>query len=71
MVWLAINGIVVNFHCSVTDPVLIEKIVCPTGLIVSSFETELHATFSGLIWFLDYMDNWRMLVLGVIASLCL
>ena len=37
---------VVIVHGNVTDPVLIEKIVCPAGLIVSSFQAELHAILS-------------------------
>ena len=42
-----------------TDPVLTEKIVCPAGLIVSSFQAELHVILSALRWLRDHMDNWE------------
>ena len=38
---------------SVTDPVLIENIVCPAGWIVFSFQAELHTILSGLRWLRD------------------
>ena len=50
---------------SVEEPVLVECLEVPAGVIVSSFQAELHAMVAGLEWLHLHMSEWSV---GCVAS---